>query len=453
MPRMIDLIRASAVPASLLQAAARGALSLPPREMLEVLVHLASNGTECSQQARQTLAGWNNKVLQAAVCDPRMSAEVLEYFVHSDNLRADVLPDLLESAALKDESLANLAATASRDTIDILLASPRVCGSQELLAVLNANSNLSGIQAMAVAAKLAPAVEESAVAASSAAASSEARAIPDTASAPVSATSEPAPDPALETKAEVETKAPEVPISNPADPLPADASAPAEEPSDENVSTFITEHAAELATVEEKPYQPLGGTLGVDVEAEIVSEQAMAAAAGVQAGAASSSAADPAKKLIGKKANLNGEEERGSALQKIAKLDIKGRIALAMRGTKEERSLLIRDGTKLVAISVLESPKITDGEVEKFAGQKNVLEAVLRQIPLKRRFLKNYIIVRNLVFNPRTPIDLSLGLMKNLLVGDLKNLSGNKEVSDTIRKLAIKMHRQKANPSGKKTTD
>jgi hypothetical protein len=68
---------------------------------------------------------------------------------------------------------------------------------------------------------------------------------------------------------------------------------------------------------------------------------------------------------------------------------------------------------------------------------------VLRTIPLKRRFMKQYNIVRNLVFNPRTPIDVSLGLMKNILVADLKNLSGNKEVSDTVRKLALRMYRQK----------
>ena len=49
--------------------------------------------------------------------------------------------------------------------------------------------------------------------------------------------------------------------------------------------------------------------------------------------------------------------ERGSALQKIAKLDITGRIQLAMKGTKEDRSLLIRDGTKIVALAVLESPE------------------------------------------------------------------------------------------------
>ena len=135
-------------------------------------------------------------------------------------------------------------------------------------------------------------------------------------------------------------------------------------------------------------------------------------------------------------------------LQAISKLDIRGRITLAMRGSKEDRSILIRDSTKLVAIAVLESPKVSDGEVEKFALQKNVLEAVLRAIPMKRRFAKNYNIMRNLVQNPRTPIDLSLGLMKGLLIHDLKNLSGNKEVSDTIRKLALRMYKQKSEKKG-----
>ena len=103
----------------------------------------------------------------------------------------------------------------------------------------------------------------------------------------------------------------------------------------------------------------------------------------------------------------------------------------------------------MVALAVLESPKVTDGEVEMFASQKNVLESLLRGISMKRRFIKSYPIVRNLVSNPRTPLDVSLALMKNLLIHDLKNLSENKDISDTVRKLAAKMFKQKRD-SGKK---
>jgi hypothetical protein len=227
---------------------------------------------------------------------------------------------------------------------------------------------------------------------------------------------------------------------------PADEANEAEEVLDEGILAYLAEHANEIAGEADHGYQPIGGIH----EEFSQSDEPLAAQAAAATASSGSGAGTAAKKAPVKKAHLSPKEERGSALQKIAKLDIKGRIQLAMKGTKEERSLLIRDGTKIVALAVLESPKISDGEVERFATQKNVLESVLRGIPMKRRFAKNYAVVRNLVFNPRTPLDLSLGLMKNMLIGDLRNLSNNKEISDTVRKLATKMFKQKRDSNAKR---
>ena len=174
---------------------------------------------------------------------------------------------------------------------------------------------------------------------------------------------------------------------------------------------------------------------------EIAGSEEKAGAPAAAASAAARSKPAVAKPLPG---------QRDNTMQKINRLDVKGRIQLAMKGNKEERSILIRDGTKVVALAVLDAPKLSDGEVEKFALQKNVLEAVLRQIPLKRRFMKNYIVVRNLVSNPRTPLDLGLGLMKHLQTQDLKNISANKEISETVRKLAMKMYKQRLDMANKK---
>jgi hypothetical protein len=232
-----------------------------------------------------------------------------------------------------------------------------------------------------------------------------------------------------------------------------------EEPSNSDASTsedneavvvYMKDHAADIAAEGEKPFQAIGG--GVELlehdssaagAAELPPPAAQVApetSAASQAAVARPAAAHPKPP----------ENKRENTLQKVNRLDVKGRIQLALKGNKEERSILIRDGTKVVALAVLEAPKLSDGEVEKFASQKNVLEAVLRQIPLKRRFMKNYIVVRNLVANPRTPLDLSLGLVKNLLIQDLKNLSNNKEVSETIRKLGLKMYKQKLDEANKK---
>jgi hypothetical protein len=423
MSRMIDLIRTSSLSANLMQIAARGALGVPPAEMIEILVYLANHNRVFGQQARLTLAGWDEKACIAAAGSAATPREVLDYFIAPENLRPHLLPALLENPSIEEETLMTLAASGSAEVVGAMRKSARIQRTPAILSALASNGNVSATEGSAIHQQLAATGFEEA-----------------------------------------------------AHDQPADSSEPqagSEETStheaDQIFAAFVTEHATELAAEEGKPFQPIGGFHGDLEEFTVVAPMSEAGESGQAtaepeavaasplepmpaaspASAAAAAAAAPAKKKAVKKEHLSPEEERGSALQKIARLDIKGRIQLAMKGTKEERSILVRDGTKLVALAVLESPKISDGEVEKFASQKNVLEAVLRQITMKRRFMKNYAVVRNLVYNPRTPLDLSLGLMKNLLVNDLRNLSSNKEVSDTIRKLALKMFKQKSDPTKK----
>jgi hypothetical protein len=408
---MIDLVRASAVPANLMQAAARGALSVPADEMIEILVHLANHNKVFGQLARMTLAGWDEKASLVVAANPKTPQEVLEYWAAPENLRPKLLRALLENPALSKTKLADMAATGSRDVVVAMRQSPRVQTLPEIIQALASNPNATQAESDALSAQVAILEESSA-----------------------------------------------------AGGVAADESAATHQEaggaSDQEIEAYLAEHAKELAQEGEKPFQPLGGIYElehsgsetsdavVEAKSEEVSATAVAtpdatASAVAPAKTASVAAAKPAMKKV----KVPGSEERGSSLQKISKLDVKGRIQLAMKGNKEERSILIRDGTKLVALAVLESGKITDGEVEKFAGQKNVLEAVLRAIPMKRRFAKNYNVVRNLVANPRTPIDVALGLMKHILVADLRNMCSNKEISETIRKLALKMFKQKTDTS------
>jgi hypothetical protein len=117
------------------------------------------------------------------------------------------------------------------------------------------------------------------------------------------------------------------------------------------------------------------------------------------------------------------------------------RIKLAVRGNREERMVLIRDRSKLVSLAVLESPKVNESEMESFAAMKNVQETVLRAISTKRNYIKNYGVLRALVNNPKTPLDAAL--LAHLLVKDLRSLAINKNVNETVRKLALKMFRTK----------
>jgi hypothetical protein len=409
---MIDLIRESKLPSNMMQFAAKGALSVPPEENLEILVYLAKHNKIFGDTARLTLAGWDERASLAAASDPNAPREVLNYLIAPENIRPKLLPELLKNPSVAEGELMKFAISASAEAVATMLQSPRIKASPAILDMLRANPYLKAEQAAAIAKLLSP---------------SEGQA----------ATEENPPASAAELPAEATT-------------LEGDEVVGEEAP-DETVSAYLAKHASEIEAEKDKPFQAVGGILellGEDYfpvseikEMEPAVSEVQAVAAGGTAVAMARAKPDPAAAK---------SELRDNTVQKINRLDVKGRIQLAMKGNKEERSILVRDGTKVVALAVLEAPKLSDGEVEKFALQKNVLEAVLRQIPLKRRFMKNYIVVRNLVSNPRTPLDLGLGLMKHLQTQDLKNVSANKEVSETVRKLALKMYKQKMDAANKK---
>jgi hypothetical protein len=417
MPSMIDQIRASKLPFNMMQFAARGALQVPPAENIEILVHLAVHNKVFGDLARMTLAGWDEKASRAAAADPQTPREVLDYFIAPDNLRPALLPALLENPSVREGQLAKLAVSATRETIEGMLKSARVRSLPSVLEVLRTNPYVRKQEAAEIG-KLTRA-------------------------------SEPADD-VVASSAPADTIQPE-PDEQPATEAPQTAEATiGTEPPDEEISTYLKDHAHEIDAEGDKPFQAIGGIVELLGSDNFPVTQAAEDPAPATPGCAIGGATATPAAVAQKKPAAPVQPKRENTLQKIAHLDVKGRIQLALKGNKEERSLLIRDGTKVVALAVLDAPKLSDGEVEKFASQKNVLEAVLRQIPLKRRFMKNYIVVRNLVANPRTPLDLGLGLMKNLLAQDLKNISGNKEVSETIRKLALKMYKQKVEAANKK---
>jgi len=137
-------------------------------------------------------------------------------------------------------------------------------------------------------------------------------------------------------------------------------------------------------------------------------------------------------------------EKRKTLLQRLSMMNVIERLTLALKGGRTERMALIRDPNKMVQRAVLQSPRLTEQEVENFAAMTNVTDEVLRAISLNRNYVKSYAIVRNLITNPKTPIDVSLHLLPRLLTPDLKKLTMNKNVPETVRSMATKMVRQKA---------
>jgi hypothetical protein len=362
MPRMLDLIRDSAVPANLMRSAALGALALPAMEMVEILVYLTRHPV-FREQARLTLAEWDETSGRAIVADHAAPREVLDYFLAPDNRRMTLVPALLDNPSIGDRTMCEMAAAAHDELASAMLKSCRVRENSDALRALRNNATLS-----------------------------------------------------TDTLKMVDDAIQKLPQPSEEDILAIEA-----------LSKFEIEHKDEIAAEGHKPFKlyVVDGD-GPDELADLLPHaQATAAAAPAPAHA------KPA------------DHERVTTLQKIARMSVGERIQLAMKGSKDERFILVRDGSKLVCCAVLESPKLSDSEVEGFAGMKNVQEIVLRTIAMKRRFMKHYAVIRQLANNPRTPLDVALGMLPHLIAQDLKYLSLNKNVSDTVRKLASKLHRDK----------
>jgi len=133
--------------------------------------------------------------------------------------------------------------------------------------------------------------------------------------------------------------------------------------------------------------------------------------------------------------------KRQTLIQRLAKMTVAQRVQFAMKGGSEARRTLIRDNNKVVQRAVLQSPRLTDQEVEAFASMSSLTDEILRLIANNRNFRKNYTVVRNLINNPKTPIDVSLHMLPILNPIDLKRLTTNKNIPETLRTSANKLHR------------
>ena len=147
-----------------------------------------------------------------------------------------------------------------------------------------------------------------------------------------------------------------------------------------------------------------------------------------------------------------GKQKPITVLQKTQRMTVVQRVKAALTGSQEERMILVRDSNRLVARAVMQSPKLSEHEVETYASMKDICEEALRLIALNRKFMRLYVVVRALVNNPRTPIDMSLHLVPRINDTDLKLLALNRNVPDTIRHTAEKIMQRKKDVAERKVT-
>jgi hypothetical protein len=146
------------------------------------------------------------------------------------------------------------------------------------------------------------------------------------------------------------------------------------------------------------------------------------------------------------------DDEGGGRAEELKKLTINQMlkemsagqmVALAVKGNGEVRKILIRSKNRIISTKVLENPRITDSEVEHIARSTNVSEDVLRIVGNRREWLRQNLVIRALVNNPKTPAGISMGLLKRLSLRELEILSKNRNVPEVLRNTSRKMYKMK----------
>jgi hypothetical protein len=191
--------------------------------------------------------------------------------------------------------------------------------------------------------------------------------------------------------------------------------------------------ATAQATIEALPAEALGAFLArADVPEPM---RAFFGARGIAASA--QPAADASEPLLDAAADSDQPAEQEDP-QILSSLSIVERMKLAMKGTRAQRAVLIRDSNKLVSAAVLSSPKLTETEIEAFAKMANVSEDVLRIIANNRSWTKNYAVISALARNPKTPPAISMQIVQRLNDRDMKALSMDRNVPEAVRIIARK---------------
>ncbi len=140
------------------------------------------------------------------------------------------------------------------------------------------------------------------------------------------------------------------------------------------------------------------------------------------------------------------EGKKLTLVQRIMKMSIAEKIKLATLGNKEARSALIRDTNKLVAVAVIRSPRLTDGEVLSCAANRAMMDDVLRVIYNNREWTKNQKVKLALVKNPKVPLTVTMKFLNMLRDSELKDLSRDKNVPAAVQAFAKKLHEKKTAP-------
>jgi hypothetical protein len=124
-----------------------------------------------------------------------------------------------------------------------------------------------------------------------------------------------------------------------------------------------------------------------------------------------------------------GADEEARSISQMSPME---KIRLALIGTAFDRSLLVRDSNKVVALAAIKSPKVQESEAVAYAGSRAISPDVIRYISQRREWIKLYSVKLALVMNPKCPMSTAMTFLGHLHKNDLKKVARSKGIPSAL---------------------
>ncbi|MBI2374507.1 MAG: hypothetical protein HYV07_10980 [Deltaproteobacteria bacterium] len=132
------------------------------------------------------------------------------------------------------------------------------------------------------------------------------------------------------------------------------------------------------------------------------------------------------------------EANAGPIRVRLKRMSMEDKINLALSGGREERMALAMDTNKAIPHYVLRNAKITLDEIAFISRLPSMNPDVLNKIAENTTYVQNSQVVKNLVFNPKTPITTAVRLLDRLAKNELMMLAKRTSMNQRLVQAAKK---------------
>lgn len=140
-------------------------------------------------------------------------------------------------------------------------------------------------------------------------------------------------------------------------------------------------------------------------------------------------------------------DEKLPLLNRINRMKMVDRMLLALHGNMEARKFLIRTPSKMIQECVMRNPKITTREIVALIKERATSQNVIEIISRNREWERNYELVHQLCWNPKTPRQFIARVLPRLSFKDVRRLSTSKMIpaftAAQARNLATRMEKSR----------